>query len=102
MKTEGMPIRDRSIKVLTERGTWEISRRVGLEKQTKRPNIRSSNQIQGFRPKQTQPCYLTCNLSVTAEIGPFSGKWGIHFIQVTPIGCGHERLDILAELTIDL
>jgi len=39
------------------------------------PKISCNKQIQEFRTKQTQATYLACNLSVTAEIGPFFGEF---------------------------
>jgi len=54
-------------KGLRAEGCWE--------NKPKRPKIRCSQQIQGFRPKQTQSSYLSCHLSATGEIGPFFSKF---------------------------
>ena len=74
MKIKDMPICDRSIKV------WGKGRRRfrvegSSRNKPKRTNMRCSSQIQGFRPKQTQASYLTCNLWFTAKIGPVFSKF---------------------------
>ena len=75
LKRRDMSKYDRPINVF---GEWRGRRFRGegcRRNKPKRPNIRCSNQIRGFWPRQTQASYLPCNLSVRAEIGPLFSKF---------------------------
>ena len=99
-KTKEMPVYDRSIKVLRTRRrpgeklgskietsgrrlspvpdgtgpreTWNF--RIANPNKPNRLKFLWVNQIDGFRPKQTQVIYLPCCQSDTAKLGPVFGK----------------------------
>src|SRR5215831_14204402 len=57
------------------RGGRRIGREGRWPNKPKRLNVSCSNQIEGFRAKQTQRSYLSLNLSVRAEIVAFFRKF---------------------------
>jgi len=58
-----------------QKGTKGISDRGCWPNKPNGANIRCTNQIQGFRAKQTQCSYVNCNQSVTAKSGRLFGKF---------------------------
>jgi hypothetical protein len=75
VKQKEISIYHRPINVLGNRAVGGFRAEGSRRNKPNGPKIRCSNQIQEFRPKQTQPSYLPCSLPVTAEMGPLFSKF---------------------------
>jgi len=75
LKVKDMPKCHGPIKVLEKGEVGDFAASGGGKTNPRGAKIRCGNEIQEFRPKQTQASYVPWDLRVTGEIGPFFSKF---------------------------